>query len=102
MTEDDSEFAEKRDFIRMFINAPIDIAITGTDEWFQGKGNDLSGSGISFTTDHELNEGDSIDVKLHPITPVTPPLEAIVSVIRCNNDDSEGFSISTKIEKILS
>ena len=101
MSQDDLDFAEKRDFIRMFIDAPVDFAIAGTDEWFIGMGQDLSGGGLSFSTKQQLTEGDKVDVKLHPITAVTPPLEAQVTVIRAEQLEDGAFSISTKIEKIL-
>jgi len=102
MSEDEQDYAEKRDFIRMFINAPVDFAIQGTDTWFQGLGIDLSGGGISFSSEAQLSEGDRVDIKLHPITPVTPPLEAIGVVTRAYTDDSGQNIISTKIEKIVS
>jgi len=102
MSLDEQDYAEKRDFIRMFINAPVDFAIAGTDEWFNGIGKDLSGGGLSFVTEHELSEGDSVNIKLHPITPVTPPLDALVTVIRADKSDEGQFCVSTKIEKISS
>lgn len=102
MSQDDVDFAEKRDFIRMFIDAPVDFSITGTGEWFKGTGQDLSGGGLSFSTQQSLSEGDKVDIKLHPITPVTPPLEAQVTVIRADQLEGDTYSISTKIEKILS
>ncbi len=102
MSEDELEYAEKRDFIRMFINAPVDFAIEGTDKWYQGIGKDLSGGGISFSTKQQLSEGDRVDIKLHPIAPVTPPLEAIGVVARSFKNDEGEYMISTRLEKILS
>ena len=102
MSSNDQQYSEKRDFIRMFINAPVDFAITGTDDWKSGVGTDLSGSGLSFTSEHGLSEGDKVNVKLHPITPVTPPLEANVTVIRADQIEGGKFTISTKIDNIVS
>ncbi len=102
MSQEEQDYAEKRDFIRMFINAPVDFSIIGSDNWSEGKGIDLSGGGISFTSDQPLSEGDKIDIKLHPISPVTPPLEAIGIVTRCDKEDANGYIVSTKIEKIIS
>ena len=101
MSPDEQGYAEKRDFIRMFIDAPVDFTLTGTDNWFQGTGKDLSGGGLSFVTDHELSEGDRVDIKLHPITAVTPPLEAIVTVIRIDKTTDGQFAVSTRIENIV-
>ncbi len=102
MSQDEQDYAEKRDFIRMFIDAPVDFSILGSDNWSKGIGKDLSGGGISFTSEQPLSEGDKIDIKLHPITPVTPPLEAVGVVTRCDKGDDSGYIVSTKIDKILS
>jgi len=101
MSVDDQDYAEKRDFIRMFINAPVDFTITGTDTWYTGVGIDLSGSGLSFKTGQSLSEGDKVDIKLHPITPVTPPLEAKVTVIRTDAEADGEYTVSTKIDNIV-
>lgn len=101
MSVNDQDYGEKRDFIRMFINAPVDFTIIGTDDWKTGTGIDLSGGGLSFTTEHGLSEGDKVDIKLHPITPVTPPLEAKVTVIRADEDAEGKYTISTKIDEIV-
>ena len=107
MSLDDQDYAEKRDFIRMFINAPVDYAIADSDDWKSGIGKDLSGGGLSFTTEgnlseSDLSEGDKVDVKLHPITPVTPPLEAKVTVIRIDAEEDGRNVVSTKIDRITS
>ncbi len=98
---DDQDFAEKRDFIRMFINAPVDFAIKDSNDWHSGVGIDLSGGGLSFSTKQSLSVGDQVEVKLKPITPVTPALEANVVVIRSDTTDDGTFNVSTKIENII-
>jgi len=102
MNQDEQNYAEKRDFIRMFINAPVDFALSGSDNWSKGMGIDLSGGGISFTSEQPLSEGDRVDIKLHPITDVTPPLEAVGVVTRIDKCADGKYAVSTKIEKILS
>ena len=102
MSSDEQDYAEKRDFIRMFINAPVDYSITGSDDWVSGLGIDLSGGGLSFSTEGSLNQGDKVEIKLHPITPVTPPLEARVTVIRVDQGEDGKNIVSTKIDRITS
>ena len=100
MSVNEQDYAEKRDFMRMFINAPVDFTISGTNDWNRGIGKDLSGGGLSFSSDKPMNEGDKVDIKLHPITPVTPPLEAKVTVIRTDQSEDNGYIVSTRIDKI--
>jgi len=102
MSQDEQDYAEKRDFIRMFINAPVDFSLSGSDNWSKGMGIDLSGGGISFTSGQPLSDGDRVDIKLHPITDVTPPLEAVGVVTRTDKGEDGKHIISTKIEKIMS
>ena len=100
MTREDQEYSEKRDFIRMFIEAPIEYCIKGSNDWKKGVGKDLSASGMAFTVDDPVNEGDLIEIKLKPSTDVTPPLEATVKVIRSIANDSGSYDLSTIIEEI--
>lgn len=100
MSREDQEYSEKRDFIRMFINAPISYCASGSTEWQQGTGKDLSATGIAFITEQSFSEGDLIEVKLKPETNVTPPLEATVKVVRCAANEGGGYELSTIIEKI--
>ena len=100
MSVEEQNYDEKRDFIRMFINAPVEFAIAGSDDWNTGTGKDLSGGGLSFTSNISMAEGDKVDIKLHPLTPVTPPLEAQVTVIRTDAVDDNSYIVSTRIDKI--
>lgn len=100
MSREDQEYSEKRDFIRMFINAPISYCAENSTEWQRGTGKDLSATGIAFITEQSFNEGDFIEVKLKPETNVTPPLEATVKVVRCTANEAGGYELSTIIEKI--
>ena len=99
MSLDDQDYAEKRDFIRMFINAPVDYKISGEADWVTGTGINLSGGGLSFKTDQQLSKNDKVEIKLHPVTEVTPPLEAKVTVIRIDEEDGD-YLISAKIDRI--
>ena len=101
MTDNDKEFAEKRDYIRMFIDAPVEFCLSGKDEWHKGLAKDLSGGGLSFVTELELNPGQSVIIRLEPVTPVTPPLEAKVTIIRAVADGNGQYEVSSRIEQIL-
>ena len=102
MSLDDQNYAEKRDFIRMFINTPVDYALADSDDWKSAIGINLSGGGLSFSTEGTLSEGDKVDIKLQPISPITPALEAKVTVIRVEAFEDGKNIISTKINRITS
>jgi len=100
MSREEQDYSEKRNFIRMFINAPMEYKAEGSDDWQTGYGKDLSATGISFTVTDAVDEGALLEIQLKPETDVTPPLEATVKVIRCEATADEGFELSTYIEKI--
>lgn len=100
MSREEKDYSEKRDFIRMFIDAPVDYALKGTGQWQKGVGKDLSASGMAFTVNEDVSVGDLVEIRLKPATEVTPPLEATVKVIRCEAVSSGGYELSTIIEEI--
>ena len=100
MSREEHDYSEKRDFIRMFIDAPIEYCIKGSDQWQTGVGKDLSASGMAFSIKESVSEGDLIEIKLKPATDVTPPLEATVKVIRSEANDDGEYDLSTIIEEI--
>ena len=100
MSREDQDYSEKRDFIRMFIDAPIEYCAAGTNQWQKGTGKDLSATGIAFVANESYQPDDLVEIKLKPATEVTPPLEATVKVIRSEPCDEGGYELSTIIEKI--
>ena len=100
MSREDQDYSEKRNFIRMFIDAPIEYCASGSDNWQKGTGKDLSATGIAFIANEDYSEGDLIEVKLKPATDVTPPLEATVKVIRSEPYEPGGYELSTIIDKL--
>ena len=74
------DYSEKRDFIRMSMQCPIAIrnAAGGADEMAELL--DLSASGVRFKSARELYTGDHLQMTVQPPSPITPPLQAAVSV----------------------
>ena len=59
-----NDYDEKRNFIRMFVNAEVQITDPTTAQVFSGEGKNLSGDGAMFTTDAklEINQRLSLDI----------------------------------------
>jgi hypothetical protein len=100
MSREEQDYSEKRNFIRMFIEAPIQYCAKNSNDWKEGIGKDLSASGMAFSVGEAFKEGDLIEIKLKPATEVTPPLEATVKVIRATANEAGGYDLSTIIEEI--
>ena len=101
MPIEETEYSEKREFMRLFINAPLQYKLEDHEDWSQGTGKDLSATGMAFTINEAVQAGDLIEVRIKPGTEVTPALRAIVKVLRVTEQDDGLFEVSTIIDKLL-
>jgi len=99
------DYSEKRDFYRMAVDCAARYRVDGADAVQPATVKDLSAGGLQLRTDHEVESGVSLNVAIQPGKAITPPLHAVVRVIRCTPaDDGPGgrFSIACTIERMLS
>ena len=94
------DYAEKRGYIRMPVQCPLTVRDRRGDRMpAETRLMDLSASGIRFFSPQSLDEGDRLQITVSPKNPITPPLEAEVAVVRCQEIDN-GFDIAASIELI--
>ncbi len=62
MVSEHRAYNEKRNFIRMKINAPIQV--TAGDEQFVARCKDLSGSGVLIQTDRAVALGTTVEISI--------------------------------------
>ena len=77
-----SEYDEKRNFIRMFVNANVNITDPTTGNIYQGKGKNLSGDGAMFTTDGKFEVNQKLDLTITAENSKMASLNAEFEVIR--------------------
>ena len=73
---------EKRGYARMSINAAMRLSIDGRKSSVDGFCEDLSHSGIRFTTSQALKKGESVEIELNTKDLKFKPLKAAVEVLR--------------------
>ena len=93
------DYSEKRDFIRMSMRCPVAVRAVAGGEDEMAELLDLSASGVRFRSARELSTGDHLRLTVQPPSPITPPLQAAVSVLRCHEID-QGFDIAASIVEI--
>lgn len=76
-------FHEKRDFMRMQMECTMHYGPAGTAPSRAGELVNLSANGLLFTTDEALTPGQRLAVIIQPPAAVTPPLNGIATVCRC-------------------
>ena len=96
-----NEFSEKRDFRRMGIDCPAQFRIQGANEMIDGIVKNLSATGLLIIAPQEINPGTRMLVHIVPTNPITPPLAATASVLRCSACADGGYELACTIEKIL-
>ena len=96
------EYDEKRDFIRIDIDCEIFFKkADSNDETMTGQIANLSGRGMMFISDTELEKNSTLEVNVKPSNILTPPLHANVKVVRViKQRHAEGYEIGAVIKEI--
>lgn len=89
-------YAEKRDFIRMAVDCPVQYTLLGETEVYWGTARDLSGGGLLLETDTAWPLGTVLWLKLVPGAARIPPLEAEGEVVRVDPREG-GFNLGISI-----
>jgi len=89
-----------RKFTRM--DTVCDIEFTHPSTGAKGTAHciNLSAAGILFTTTDKLTTGSSLEISVKPVNPITPPLNAIIEIIRVVPVDNHQYEVAATIEGI--
>jgi len=90
-------YSEKRNFIRMRTDYPIQYKIMGTNKYLSAQCLDLSASGVLISTDYSIKPGTRIDIEIQPKIKIIPPFLATVEVVRSQNIAEGVFQIGASI-----
>ena len=91
----DNRFDEKRDFIRMKIEAPLEATVTGNDSRHNGTCRELSGGGVQLLLDTALAYDSEWEINITSGHGHNPQLRAIVKVVRV---EAEGDQYATGLQ----
>jgi len=90
-------YIEKRSYPRMVLKTDLTYTLTGSGNLFSGMCNNLSHSGIHFSTGNALPAGSSLEVTIDSRNDKIRPLKAVVEVIRVDAGTGGTFGIAGKI-----
>jgi len=99
------EYDEKRDFIRIDIDCEIVYKNSDSEgsaeEESTGQVSNLSGRGLMFISDTELEKNITLEINIKPSNILTPSLHANVKVVRVvKQRHAEGYEIGAVIKEI--
>ena len=94
-----TDYSEKRNFFRMNLDCIAEYTINGSGNLKSGTVTDLSGDGISIIADQSVDPGTEIKVSIKPENDVTPPLDIVMEVLRCEQQDTQSYLVAGNITK---
>jgi len=94
------DYDEKRNYMRMNVDCDITYkTLDGSDEK-RGHCTSLSGAGLSFIADTPFEPGLAMDVCVEPKKSLTPPMDALIEVVRCTEKAPDQYEIAATIKSI--
>jgi hypothetical protein len=99
MTLTDRQYSEKRNYIRMYVNAELTFNFENGNEKYPGVTLDLSGSGLRFETLQEVQESTKLSLALQSINGAVPPLNGTIEVKRVQKE-GEKYIVSGEFHQI--
>lgn len=100
MPSTDNDYSEKRNFIRMFVNAKVKITDPTTGNVFEGTGKNLSGDGAMFTTNEKLLVNQTLSVNISSEQSQLAALSASFEVVRVEEIENGQFEIAGTLKDI--
>ncbi len=94
------QYDEKRAFMRIDLDSEIHYRLVNSHEFYSAKCISLSGSGVSFISAHNFNEGEALEIKITPQSAITPALTAFVEVVRVTSTTTGNYEIAATIKTI--
>lgn len=94
------DFSEKRDFIRMKVNAEVDVSVLGDDRKIRGICRDLSGTGMLLEVAEPITVGSELNASLPSNNDSFPAFDTKVRVIRCEPLDNGNRLVGVEILQV--
>ncbi len=92
-----TDYSEKRNFFRMNLDCIAEYVVNGSGNRKSGTVTNLSGDGISIIADQSVEPGTEVRVSIKPENEVTPPLDVVMEVLRCEQHDTESYLLAGNI-----
>lgn len=97
MSSADKDFGEKRDFIRMTLNAEALVHLTDQTQPLKTHCTDLSATGISLVCAQPLAKGTEVGVTIESPNEQFRSLDARARVLRCDTRNDQTYQLGLEI-----
>jgi hypothetical protein len=96
------DYSEKRDFLRMTMDCPARYRLQDGEASGSAMVRNLSAGGILLLTDHPIEAETQVTIRVTPVKAITPPLSAVLSVVRCEPTADGRYAVGCAIARVLS
>lgn len=94
------DYSEKRDYIRMKVNARLRITREDNQATLTGVCRDLSGTGMLLEVSEAIPEGTRLHTSLPSQNDNFPAFESLVSVLRCTDQGGGRYLLGVNIDEV--
>jgi len=94
MNSTNNDHSEKRNFIRMFVNAKVKVTDPATGNTYDAEGKNLSGDGAMFNSSEEFEVNQRLSLDIISEQSTLASLSADFEVIRVTKLDNGQFEIA--------
>lgn len=91
---------DNRKFIRMEAHCEMTFTRPGSNEEGSAHSINLSAAGILFRTKEKVEEGSSLEIIVSPVNTATPPLNALIEIVRVVAVEGDIYEVAATIEGI--
>ena len=84
----------------MSLDCSLEYLINDDATSHLGQIKNLSSKGVLFMGDKPLALGSQLQITITPVSDITPPMIADVSVIRCDKQDDGNYYVAVEIAQI--
>ena len=95
------DYSEKRSFQRMNMGCPARFRPNGTEQVLSAVVDNLSHSGAALISETAVAPDQQMGLEVLPGKTITPPLSAMVRVLRCDPREDGNFNLICTIDKVL-
>ena len=97
-----TDYEEKRRFPRTRCNCAMSFKQVASGNQAHARCVDISASGMSFEAEEEVEPGRALEIRTFPADRITPPITALVEVVRCDEAAQGRYRIACAIKGIKS
>ena len=94
------DFMERREFMRMDVVYEIQCKRKGFNKSYRAWCTSLSGSGLSFLSEHHFGIDDEVNISIPPQSSEEKLIDFTISVVRCDFKKHGFYEVAAKLKKM--